>query len=1261
MKYHRLLRKKIFFLTFLLCSFNFSYSQEDVDMVTPANGQFIPGNNIQGTIETSINESTGKVVYPENLATIMSSSLSYSIGIAYNGQEAFKEAQQTNKYNPTSIVGVGWSIAAPKIVVDHKGTGTRFDDDFYLIDGTTSTKLLCTNIPLASEPVNGDVWKFQMQKYAPWEIEYHYHSGWRDYWKITKDDGIVYYYGNSSSKNGKEFAVRYGNWIGDSKQSGATSEHTIVWNITKIEDLWGNNLTFNYEMVKQVISGKDQTEASYLTSIESSKGAKIQLAYGNKSSDEYYQPHIEASEPDAYHERYDKKYLNEVLSYNNNNQIVNKFTLGYTLKESGLNKKRYLTSLTQTSYNDNESAVYPLQTFEYYYTGTFKGGLKKITYPTGGTVQYNYENKFLFNNTANLFETPFVQPANYVYHSMYVSDDYSIYVHRSKDPIQSITTVSGVKEFYEFKFYRFYWNGQQWEWDEFTFPDLIEDYRLLNDGGRLKDFYVVLEKDFYGFAHVKGFTQGNTAKVHLFSKHSSNYSGHNWNHNSFSVDVGEGSPIFISGDKFIALLGHRNGSLTRYTLNGRDGFSWNSSLSQLGPGQYYASAKNNFIVVLDEDGGPDLNTSFSSYQDNYYVFYLDPTRKWKYKSWSEAADPFINGIQDPSHFYPDNSMVGFMADNNPELFLRWDINYNLTNVDTNVFGYYSDELLMQPVNNSMFTIYNHFYKTPLKFARFNGVSWKPGVLPNASSTYYGKLNFGKDIAFFENHPTINGIGYHKYNPNTNSWNYGTLNYAASSNYWRCSSNQEFTIANNKIYEISNAGTFNQIETLGFDNRFTFSDGLNHSYVTDTYNNGSFYYIDKTNGLLNNIYLGQKSSFSSKSGKFGGYSSFISPKAIWLKQSTSDTEYDEYFYRIIDDKFNNPIYDIVVSKIDINDDNGIARSLKYIYNNPRCSPDNSSTFYNEVIKENIGTGSGNIGKVFNFYSTANSNLVGLQYKTVIKDNNGITKKENTTSWDLLTKEISISGTYFYDSKYLRVEDQTSEDFFENESNFKIKTEHLYNDIGLKTSTTTINSSGKDVVQEYVYGYEEYSFVNEKNILSIPYQTITKIDDEVVNIEQNIWAWGYSNIPYIKEKWSGSDATNLRLNNEITNVDNLGNVLETSNGKNIYSSVLKGYSNLYEVASIVNARHQDVVNELDVTYSQLQNLNTSNLKVELMKLYNRLPDAMISLTFYDDNGRVINRVNERKEESYIYYDQYGRVDYITDGYGKVIEKKEYNFGN
>ena len=286
----------IFLLTGII-----SFSQNDIDIGTPSAAPFQLGNDIQGTIQNSVNEVTGKVTFSSPLGSISARSVSYGVNLTYNGLASFKNGQQTNKYNPTSTVGVGWFISVPKIVVDNKNTGARDDDEFYLLDGATNSKLLCTEKGLDAI---GHIWKYQLEKYAPWKIEYVYNTSWGDYWKVTKENGLVYYFGHPTSNQARDHAIRYGNWIGSSKQSGASGQHTIQWNLYKIEDQWGNNLIFEYDTVTQTMSGYAQTEASYLKKITSSNGANIQLAYGNKDSDEYYEPHQEASEPDAYQERY---------------------------------------------------------------------------------------------------------------------------------------------------------------------------------------------------------------------------------------------------------------------------------------------------------------------------------------------------------------------------------------------------------------------------------------------------------------------------------------------------------------------------------------------------------------------------------------------------------------------------------------------------------------------------------------------------------------------------------------------------------------------------------------------------------------------------------------------------------------------------------------------------------------------------------------------------------------------------------------------
>lgn len=1240
-------------MLFFILSVN---SQEKFDVGSPTNSPFQHGVNIEGDIQNTVNEVTGKIAFSTPLGSVFSGVVSHNLELVYNGQNAFKNGQQTNKYNPTSVVGVGWSLNVPKIIVDNKDTGTRDDDEFYLLNGTTNTKLICT---ARGNTTNGSVWEFQMEKYAPWKISFYYNDSWGDYWKIVDDKGLTYYYGNPSAGQARDFAIRFGNWIGSTKQSGAASQQTIQWNLYKMEDQWGNNLVFEYDVVSQTMSGLSQTEASYLKKITSSNGANIQLTYGTKNSDEYFEPHQEASEPDAYQERYEKKYLQSVSSYNNSNVLVSTYNLGFTLNGTSLNKKRYLTSLSQTVYNNGLNETLPSQTFDYYYTGDFKGGLKKITYPTGGSVVYNYNNKFLFDNTSNLFETTFTVPSGYFIHSSFVSDKYAIQVLRTNN------TVIGSK--YQFIFNRFWWNGQKWEWESFTFPHLMEDNNPTNP---LIDFQVVFGDDYYGFTYDKG----TTADVYLFHL---NEDGRTWNYyTSTNKSIGSDSPAFISGNEFVALQSHRGGQLYTYVWNGT---SWNYKQISQGAGQYYVAAANNFIISMDEDGGGDMVTSVS-YEDNYYLHYLDASKKWVTKSWSATADPYIAGVFNPSYFYPTNSFIWFMADGNPEFLLRWDTNYNLTNIDN--VGSFNDNFQVHTSQNNLFSVRHYQNGQPThKTVRFNGLGWSTSNLPISTSYKIAMQSFGEDIVLFQNHSlysTTNteAVGYNLYDPNTNSWVYNPLNTYSSFDYLNKMNaiNYEFIVAGNKLYKRSNQGSptipMLEIGTLQYDNYFSYSDGLSHTFVKQrssatTLRDARYYYVSKYDGLLKYFNFGLKSNFSHVNPVFGGYTPFMSPNAIWLKNDGTSQNY--YRHRIIDDEVNNTIYDIVVNNIDINDDNGSLRKIQYTYNKPISAPDNSTTFYGEVIIENKGAGNGNIGKVVKIFNDGSSDLsmVGLPIEEIVVDTNNKMVKKTVTTWQKYIKGYSNGSESFYDNYFIRPTVVKEELYFENSPTITTETTNQYNiSNGLKTQSSTVDSKNVYKAQSYTYAYQQYSFVNDKNMLSFPYEVkdyVSQGTSGVANVEQSKWINDNGKV-YMNENWSGPNTSNLRLNSKISKVESTtGNVLENNNGKGLYNSVLFGYNDLYEVATIGNAKYQDVVNQLDVTYSQLQSLSTSSLKTELLKLYDRLPNASINLTFYDSNGRVISQINERKEESFIYYDTLGRKDYIADADGNVLEKKNYHFSN
>ena len=130
-------------------------------------------------------------------------------------------------------------------------------------------------------------------------------------------------------------------------------------------------------------------------------------------------------------------------------------------------------------------------------------------------------------------------------------------------------------------------------------------------------------------------------------------------------------------------------------------------------------------------------------------------------------------------------------------------------------------------------------------------------------------------------------------------------------------------------------------------------------------------------------------------------------------------------------------------------------------------------------------------------------------------------------------------------------------------------------------------------------------------------------------------------------------------EISKANNFGLAEEENNGKGIYKVTLFGYNNKYPVAVINNARYDDVISQLDVSYNSLQALNSSSLETELMKLYSRLPMAGITLSFYDNNGNLTSQVDSRKEKVSYTYDVFNRLINTKDSQGNKLSETEYNF--
>ena len=1261
---------KKFVVLFFVFLFNMVLVQSQSDITTPESSPFALNNGVEGMIQNSVNDATGKVVFSVPLEKITARSVSYQLSLSYNGAVAFDQAKQLHKYNPVGPVGVGFGLNIPKIMVDHKGTAARDDDIFYLVDNMGNSRLYCTKKNILEAPITGDSFlDFELEKYMPYKVRYKvsnadfvnsiYTITDLDYWQITDDNGITYFYGDT--ENTRENVISWGNWIGNSRNTTGTSKHTIVWNLSKIQDQWGNRLTFTYDKVEQGInvSGLKHTEASYIDEINSSTGSKFEFVYAGKAPSDYYEPHQEQSEPDAYQERYERKFLVEVKAFDNDSQLANTYDFDYTyINTAQGERKMYLDKLTL---KDKDGDALPAQDFNYYTSGPFEGGIKKITYPAGGSATYNYENKLLFTNSNDRFSGTVPSSSGYDLEASYVRDSYVLNL------LKSINPISGNK--HEFKIIRHWWNGENWLSDEFVFPYLLTD----EPSNRMDQFLSTFGDDFYAFVYFERDQTVDKAQVYLF--HLEN-DGLTWRYDNFPDVTAEAKndktedPILLSGDGFVALATHRTGRLHTYTWGGD---AWNHLQILQGDGQYYFGAANNYILALDEDGGAtDMVTGATNHPDNYYFHYLDSERIWRTKSWSNSIDntfTYVSGTNDPSYLYPYSNMVGFVADNNPEFFLRWNTDYNLIAVD-NVLGTHPDSYPMYPSLGSMMTLQNSWYNSfPEISTRFSGMGWTNVNLNPNNYNSYGSTAFGEDFVLMYNREQNNPdkTSYAYFEPNTVQWTTGVFTHStpSSSHYHLAVSwNLDFFVAGNRIGKFNNQTTKFDWPTIALpgDNKLTYSNTLNYSFVgidnSGVYSHGLLYRVDKTTGDIVNIDLGNR-IYVPGTPKFGGYNHFLSGKSMFLK--TYGSTYTTDIYRIIDDEVLNDVYDIVVSNVQIDDGRASTRTIDYTYNNSNSVPDGESTFYGEVIVKNIGFGSGDNGETVKYFNTGESDvqMAGLPTKIVIKDKNGIIVSETETIWKKFIKNFINSNFETVGVGYYVRPEKTFERLKFNGQDVVVEITNSYNSLGLLTSSSKANSRGENEVTSTQYAYQNYTFVDDRNMLNFPYEITKTVTGNTISVRQYHWklennrAFEYRNL-------SGTNVNALRTNSEITKVDSYGNVQESNNGLGISKTTLYGYDNHYPVATIANAGFQDVVNELDVSYSALQGLDAT-LATELLKLPQRLPEAMVSIDLYDDQGRIVRSIDERRESTHFTYDSFGRLQYTMDNENKVINKSDYYYEN
>jgi|GEM_PF-2895180 len=1259
----------------LLMLSNMAFSQSGLkkeDIKTPENNK---SSSIQ--YKVNINQSTGKLKESLPITSILCRSISYDVTLNYDGSNVFKQAKFQNQYMPTSTIGVGWNMTHSRIVVNTKETTTRDDDTFYF-DGK---ELVCTRRPFpVFQGVGNQVWEFKSKsqlnyifKYYEFRQDYNmsnYTTESLDYWEVTDNQGKKYIYG--SNDNSRESLLAWGNWIGDSKNPQGAQSHTIVWNLSSISDQWNNQLSFTYFKVEQPLVGTNlkQTEASYLKQINSGTGEKIIFNYSLKTAPEYYEPNIQTQEPDAYQERYEKHFLSNVEFYNSSNQLVTNTLLRYQIATaSGVeNTKRYLKEVSVLNALGNSL---PSHKFNYFTSGTFAGALKSKQNPEGGIITYDYENKFIFtNNNYTVFNGLYPQVGCQLY-ARYYSNNYKLELITNNFDISEWSLGDYECPMVPFFINRSDWDGRKWVVSRYYIPENIRIFAQSSRNYFLDNVKFVFEDNFYAMLIFNPETKkGNLYMFHKLSDGTWNYS------TRLNLDTGGANnndpvedPEMFSGEDFIAIGTNKIGKLYTYTWNN---LSWNDKLITQNAGKYYYSAGNNFIISLDVTTGVDMPTmdytSNISHYDQYYIHYLNPEKKWQTKSWTSFATNNIGNIDGRSYFYPSNAMATFVADNNPEYLLKWDKNYNLTNVQNVISNYPDDKYPFFSVGNNIFAGVKVNYSLSSWPFRALAISGNSSVLSPELNTITIQ-GFGENkllgLRWINGDNYVHDLRY--FDPNDNLWKTQNLtfdnipfNYQYSSSYAFA---RDLFISGKRIYKIKNNG-FNMMSGLLSnynvpESCFSGNDYLFGSFWSNSISGGEtrYFYIDKIDGSLKNVIfrshrtIFNKSNMNMMSEQFGGKFPLFTSKNM-------------LGYRLIDNQTGNNIYDIVVSAVKIDNGSGQTIHTSYSYDNSNTLLDDTTVLYGVVKIEEKGGGDNSNGYIKYYYDngSTDSSKGGLLNKEEYYNRFNVKVKEiiniYTKSYYPIYNTSLIPIYYQLDIKRTKL---IENNIFIGTGVINRTSDFVYNQRGDLIEAKIINSEGVVEKINLSYGEDVYPFLMSKNMLGASYKKVNRINNIIVSTEKTDWLQNGSYIYPFKNSSGPSDSM-LRVNNEIKLMDNYGNVIETSDARGLTKSILMAYNYKYPAVTVSNAKHSDLLNALEISYADLQNLNSVNLEIELLKLYQNLPKStMIIINLYDVNGNIVKSIDSRMNVTNYIYDEFNRLKYITDKQDNIIQIKNYNFKN
>lgn len=1167
------------------------HSQSEPTQAPSINAFQLKENNL-GAIANSVNLFTGSLNLPLELVSLPGrNGLGINVSIFYNSSVRHI-VDVWNLDAPTSTLGLGWSLLTTQIIVDNKMTGNREDDEFYLTDSNSASKLICV-------ANNSGTKTFISKVFKNWIITYYSES---EKWEIVKEDGTKYVYGDQySNRETVQWVVKWGNWIGNSRYLYiGQGRQALAWNLSEVISIVGDKITYAYLGINVKVGGGDghrHTEASYISRITSSWGDELIFNYDDKLTGEYIEPHTEKIEPDAYQERYEKKFLSGII-VKTNNTFGSEIKFEYATDLFGSNDflKRVLIGIKQISHS---GSVLKGPSFYYEITGFMRGALNEIKSPYGGSVRLIYHPTGIDIGFSDLYkEALSPNPNTYSEPRVFVEDDYTLVTWRQ----QIYGSVDSNPSPVEAEVYT--WDAG---WKKKSLGS-IGSVKLLND--EYQDFLVATAKDFFAILRPD-YTQGSHW-YWLYLWHKDDRVAGNWIKSEYYIHFGSHDTEqerLLVGNNFVVATNNK-GVLYRYVWNGD---SWNYSIVTESTHTHFTAAKNNYIISQNTAPNPDEIT----------VYYLDETNNWKS---SVNTDTFNNGSGE-TFWHLGNSFAVAMASGGNEHIFHINSNYSLTRKSLDFA--YPDNSRVFITDESMVTVIGS-NNGKIRALRYDGIFWRDSGDRNFYNMYQSSA--GSDAIIWESDGQLPTLVRHikSYNPNsgwttdiTNTFSPNSLviNPSIMGHNWY--------LASKDIYFRQPSGNWNDVGDIYFDPQTTkakngkYRMGVNFfTYESDTPKKLYLQFF-KNNLLSSRQEIPGKTCLPRYSSKaFSNYNQLFGRNSLTLTTYFDNFLYSKslHLHRIIDEKISGHLKSYPIIRIEVLD--GIKTynttieytantatlqgSIPYAQYNKVTVINGSSSatsrpygrtetyFFNGLSEQELGDTfpvDGDVGNAPLNYKL----LTGLIYRTKVFDSDDNLVFEENTVWNVIKQNVS-NGVFKIDKVSIPLV-YKSISFKDGIQVHAVNDYHSQTNQLMATSRFVKYASGhtQEVKNEFTYAWEKYPACQALNIIAPIIQTRKKVNDlqytECAFTRWKEWSIGPNTIPapYDQFVWKGTGsniftAWNTSINpgidwkfiSRINKRDNLtGLSLESESSGNHITSKIYNNSQKYLIADIVNSSVDNVI--------------------------------------------------------------------------------------